>query len=486
MLLAGVLSLTSADQATVGAMATQLEQALHIDNTGIGLLVTVTGGIGALTTLPFGLLADRVNRIRLLTGSILVWSAAMVASAAAQSFLMLLLSRLALGAVVAAAGPLVASLIGDLFGAHERGRIYGFILAGEVVGAGFGLVVSGDVAAAVSWRASFALLAVAGVMLAVAISALLPEPARGGQSRLPIGATRLRPAGDTELKEDAVETAGVSECRPGQRSSAADALPREVRRAAVDPHDGLVLHDDPAGRSLWWATRYVLSIRTNLMLIVASSLGYFFFSGLRTFAIPFAKGRYGLGQVTASALLVLVGAGALIGILVTGRISDRLIARHRIAARPIVGGLAYLSAAVLFLPGLLTGSALVAVPLLFFAAAGVGGANPPLDAARLDIVHSRLWGRAEAVRTVARTALEAPAPLLFGFLSTRLGGRGGGLGHPVAAQPHGAVGLDHTFLVMLVPLLAAAGLLLGGARRTYPRDVATALASDPQGPTPRP
>ena len=455
-LLAGVLSLTSADQATVGAMATQLEAALGVDNTAIGLLATVSGAVGALTTLPFGLLADRVNRIRLLTGSILLWSAAMAASAAAQSFLMLLLSRLALGAVVAAAGPLVASLTGDFFGAAERGRIYGFILAGELVGAGFGLVVSGDLAAAASWRASFALLALAGIGLAAAVRSQLPEPSRGGQNRLPM------------------EIAG-----PPQRSSAtgpADALPREVHRAQVSPHEQLVLHDDPARRSLWWAARYVLSIRTNVILIVASSLGYFFFSGLRTFAVSFAKGRYGLDQAAASALVIVVGAGALIGILLTGRISDGLIARHHVAARPVVGGLSYLVAAALLLPGLLTDAALVAVPLFFLAAAGIGGANPPLDAARLDIIHSRLWGRAEAVRTVVRTALEAPAPLLFGFLSTQLGG----LGSSAREQPHGAVGLDRTFLIMLAPLVLAAGLLLLGGRRTYPRDVATALASEPR------
>jgi hypothetical protein len=38
--------------------------------------------------------------------------------------------------------------------------------------------------------------------------------------------------------------------------------------------------------------------------------------------------------------------------------------------------------------------------------------------------------------------------------------------------------LDHTFLIMLVTLIVAAGLLICLARRTYPRDVATAMASE--------
>jgi hypothetical protein len=42
LLLASVLALASADSATVGASAIQLRHDLHINNTDVGLLVTVT------------------------------------------------------------------------------------------------------------------------------------------------------------------------------------------------------------------------------------------------------------------------------------------------------------------------------------------------------------------------------------------------------------------------------------------------------------
>jgi len=98
---------------------------LHIGNSDIGLLAAVSTAVGAVATLPLGALTDRVNRTRLLTAAIGVWSAAEVLSGASNSFLMLLLTRVALGAVVATAGPVVASLTGDLFPAAARGRIYG-------------------------------------------------------------------------------------------------------------------------------------------------------------------------------------------------------------------------------------------------------------------------------------------------------------------------------------------------------------------------
>ena len=89
--------------------------------------------------------------------------------------------------------------------------------------------------------------------------------------------------------------------------------------------------------------------------------------------------------------------------------------------------------------------------------------NPPLDAARLDVMVPLLWGRAEGVRTFLRTLAMALAPLLFGVLSDYVFGGG-------------REGLQRTFLVMLVPLSGSAFFLFKGLR-TYPRDVATAAAS---------
>ena len=464
VLLAAVLSLTSADQSTIAAVAGQLKLAFHIDNTDIGLLVTASSALGAITALPFGILADRVNRVRLLIGSITVWSLAIALGAAAPNYVTLLASRVALGAVIAAAGPVVASLTGDFFEPGERGRIYGFILSGELVGAGVGILACGDLAEVWTWRASFVVLAVLGLLLAVALARGLREPARGGADRFalidaPGGATVSSPAAE-----------------PGERDNSAP-LAVEISRAGIQPRAHLVLHEDPDQHSLRWAGRYVLSVPTNVVLVLASALGYFFLSGMRTFAIVFVKARFGLDQNAASLVLLVIGSGTLVGLMLSGRLADFGIVRHHISARPIVAGAAFLLAGLAFLPGLLTTSLAVAVPLLALATVGVGATNPPLDAARLDIMHSRLWGRAESLRSLARSVLEASAPLLFGYLSTREG-EPAPVGDPNARQPHGAVGLDHAFLIMLIPLFAAGLLLLVVARRTYPRDAATALASE--------
>src|SRR5215475_11056550 len=101
VLFGAVLALNGADTATVGAVAPQLESALHIGNTKIGLLSAVTLLVGAVFTIPVGLLVDRIKRIPMLSLSIVLWSIASLFSAFASNYSTLLLTRLFLGAVTA-------------------------------------------------------------------------------------------------------------------------------------------------------------------------------------------------------------------------------------------------------------------------------------------------------------------------------------------------------------------------------------------------
>jgi MFS family permease len=441
VLLASVLALGSADASTVGASATQLRHGLHITNTDIGLLVSVSSLVAAAASLPFGVLADRVRRTWFLAGAIVLWGGAMIWSATVSSFGELLVARLALGGVTAIAGPFIASLVGDYFRASERGRIYGFILAGELVGAGVGFAVTGDIAA-LSWRAAFVILALPAFVLAWLV-ARLPEPARGGSEPL--------------IAEGAVTD---TDSRESQDETAAQQLARQNQ---IEPHEDLVLTQDPARLGLIAAVRYILRVRTNVVLILASAFGYYFLAGVQTFGVEFTTHQYGIDQALANLLLLVVGVGAITGVLAGGAIGDLLLRHGYLNGRILVSAVAAAAAVVLFLPAILTHSARTAVLYLVFAAFAISAQNPPLDAARLDIMPPLLWGRAEGVRTFLRTAAQALAPLLFGASSDYVFGGG-------------RSGLQWTFAVMLVPLAASAYYLFAGLR-TYPRDVATAAAT---------
>ncbi|HEX8009117.1 MAG TPA: MFS transporter [Trebonia sp.] len=237
-----------------------------------------------------------------------------------------------------------------------------------------------------------------------------------------------------------------------------------VYRAEVEPQPGLVLREDPASRSVWWAVRYVLRVRTNVVIIVASTLGYFFFAGLSSFAVIFVTGHYRLSKPTATALTAVIGAGALAGVLVGGRIADRQLSRGHIRARVMVPAACLLALAPVLAPAIATRSIAVALPLFILGAFLLGAPNPPLDAARLDIIHPRLWGRAEGVRTFLRSLGEAAAPLLFGYVSQYVFGGPGSATGGGRVQPGNVSGLEYTFLVFLIPLLAGATRPVAGIR----------------------
>lgn len=406
LLLAAVLALASADAATVGAAAIQLRADLDISNTDVGLLVTVTSLVAALASLPFGVLADRIKRVPMLAGAIVLWGGAMLWTATAPTFGRLLLARLLLGGVTAAAGPIVASLVGDWFAPSERGRIYGYIISGELIGAAIGFAVTGGIAT-LSWRAAFVILALPAFVLAWLVFQLR-EPVRGGQS---------------VLRAEGTVTPDPSEPDEGE-FHITDAQHLALERG-IEPDASLVLRRDPREMNLVAATRYVLSIKTNVALIVSSACGYYFLAGVQTFGVEFVTKQYGIAQVVSTFVLLVVGAAGVVGVLAGGALGDALLHRGYLNGRILVSAVSATLAVILFLPAVFTRDPLNALPYISLAVLALAAQNPPLDAARLDIVPAPLWGRAEGVRTFLRTVAQAFAPLLFGAVSDHVFGGGG-------------------------------------------------------------
>jgi MFS family permease len=209
-----------------------------------------------------------------------------------------------------------------------------------------------------------------------------------------------------------------------------------------------------------------MSIRTNVLMIVASACGYFYLTGVQTFGAELVHQQYGISQALANLLILVLGVGAVLGVLLGGRIGDGLLRRRFLNGRVFVAAVSSAIATAAFVPALLTHNSTSALPYLVIAAFGISAQNPPVSAARLDIMPPALWGRAEGIRTFLRTAAQALAPVLFGAMSDIL-----------FNNRHNALQL--TFIVMLVPL-AASALLLFRAMGSYPRDVATAAAANAQ------
>ena len=257
---------------------------------------------------------------------------------------------------------------------------------------------------------------------------------------------------------------------------------REVRRRHIDPRRGVVLDRNPMELGWWESFRYVLAVPTNVTLILASALGYFFFSGVETFAFIYIEGHYGTDQTVATFVVLAVGAAAVIGAVVGGRSTDSLLRRGHLDARLLVPAAAFVVACAVFIPGIIVSTLYIAVPLFVVAGFCIAAPNPGMDAARLDVMPSRMWGRAEAVRSLLRSLLQAFAPLLFGLVSTVFGGAAVGFGsssgfHSDNGGHVHVAGLEQTFLIMLSTLLLAAFFAWRG-RGPYPIDVAAASRTE--------
>lgn len=456
--LAAVLALEAADLGTTSAVSGDLEAAFHLGNTEIGLLLAVVSFVGAAATLPMGALVDRVSRRVLLMIVVCTWVIAEGMSGAANSFSFLLVMRAIVGAVTAVAWPCVASLTGDFFPAKDRAAIYGLIIGGELVGMGIGFFISGEAATFLNWHWSFYVMALPAIALVWVIWRFLPEPQRGTQSWImegeedPNAASRPASQQDKRQRRD-----------QGQAQDSASASPQStVQRAHVRPREDLILREDPTRWSLWRVMRYLLRLPTYSLLIVASALAYYFLSGARAFAMIYITQHYHISRGVVSSLVFVVGIGTLAGTVAGGRLSEHLLRKGRADARILVAAVALAASVPILGVAIWTGSALLGIGLLTIGAGVMSAAIAPIDAARLDIVHPRMWGRAEAGRMALRSTFEGGAPLLFGAMSGWLGG--------------GQNGLMWTFLIMLVPMLLASFLGVS-ARKTYLRDVATAAAS---------
>jgi predicted MFS family arabinose efflux permease len=434
--LGAVLALDAADKTALGALAPALKAEFSVGNGAIGLLASAFAVVGALATIPMGVLTDRTRRVTLIVVSIGIWSVAMGVAAAATTFAMLFLARIALGVVTAACGPPVTSMIGDLFSPDVRGRVIGLVKSGELVGAAAGFAVSGVLVGLFSWRAVFVALGVVGVVLAFRV-ARVEEPVRGGEG-----------VGDPAGTGDLDETSHLRDL---------------VEQEGATPKDDLVLTGDEADMTLPSAIAYVLRIRTLVMIIGATAAGEFFFAALQVFGVLLLVDEFGISASTAALVIPAVGIAGFAGVIGGGRLGDVLVEHGVTTGRLQVGAWSYLLGAVCFLPVLLASSLLVALPFLVLMGVFLTAPVAPLEAARLDVVHPQLRGRAESARTVARVAAQASAPLAFGLLSDTLAGGG-------------ADGLRLTFLLFL-PLLAVSSVLLALARRDYAREVASVQES---------
>ena len=131
---------------------------------------------GFLTTLPFivfysiaglfmGVLADMVNRPKLIAFGVVLWSVFTALTGAAKGFVTMALPRMFIGVGESILTPTSMSLLSDSFPAKKMGFAAGFYYMGVPIGVGVSLLIAGYLGESLGWRKCFYLLGALGLML---------------------------------------------------------------------------------------------------------------------------------------------------------------------------------------------------------------------------------------------------------------------------------------------------------------------------------
>jgi predicted MFS family arabinose efflux permease len=123
----------------------------------------------------WGMLSDRLGRVRVIRLTLLGAAVAGVLSAAAPNLAVLIAARALAGGLFAAVIPASLVYVGDTVGMDSRQKALADLMAASAVGTALATVLGGLAAYLDAWRLAFAAPALAGVALALLLIRL-PEP----------------------------------------------------------------------------------------------------------------------------------------------------------------------------------------------------------------------------------------------------------------------------------------------------------------------
>ena len=404
VLLTAVYTINVSDQFLLSSMFPLLKREFGMSDTALGILsgsylISVTLG-----TVPFGSLADRYSRTRIIAWGTAAWGITMIFTGLASGFFMLLLGRMVLGLWDPCDNPTSQSLLADYYPVNQRSKVMGIYQTGQLTGF-FLLPIGGLMGQAWGWRATFFFFALPAFVVAL-LSWRLPEPVRGIQER---------------------------------------------RHQRLETDESTVIASQYQSLPVMAAYQHILRCRSYTASLVSSAVGSLFFGGIGVWTPTFLIRYHDLDVAEATTALSVVAVGGLVGVLTAGNLADFLTHSGYTSARIGVAGICRLISAPLFMAAFLVGYTPLMLVLLAFGALFLVAAIPPLNAARVDVLHPDLRGRGTSLDAVTQSLASAASPVIYGVIADASDLR--------------------TAYVLLIPLAALAGLILMTfALASYRRD----------------
>ncbi|HVF16998.1 MAG TPA: MFS transporter, partial [Steroidobacteraceae bacterium] len=175
-----VYVLNFVDRQILTILVEPIRKEFNFSDTQMGLL----GGFAfavvySVLGIPIARIADRKNRVTIISIALFVWSFFTVLTGRAHSFAQLFAARVAVGIGEAGCTPPAYSIIGDYFEKKRRTTAIAIYSMGIYGGVFVGYLVGAQVAQEYGWRMAFYVVGLPGIVLAIIVKLTLREPPRG-------------------------------------------------------------------------------------------------------------------------------------------------------------------------------------------------------------------------------------------------------------------------------------------------------------------
>ncbi len=174
-----VYTISIADRYVLSTLLKPISDEFNLTDKGAASLGIPLALFYVVMGIPLSWLTDRVNRVKLLSACIVVWSAMTTLCGFTRGYIELLLARIGVGIGEAGGTPACNAIVADYFPASRRAMATTIFALGAPIGAWLGSDIAGTVSAHHGWRWAFLVLGAPGVLLAIVLYLTIREPERG-------------------------------------------------------------------------------------------------------------------------------------------------------------------------------------------------------------------------------------------------------------------------------------------------------------------
>ena len=196
LLLLVAFTFSFVDRQVLNLLVEPIRLDLQVSDTQISFLQGLAFAVTyILMSVPLGRMVDKYNRVGIMIGGVLIWSATTVACGLSRTYWQLLFARFGVGAGEAALTPAAWSVLADYFRPTKLALPISVYLMGPYLGAGLAMIAGAEVldwsrevqevslpivGVVAPWQATFIAVGLPGVLIA-GLLATIREPKRKGR-----------------------------------------------------------------------------------------------------------------------------------------------------------------------------------------------------------------------------------------------------------------------------------------------------------------